>query len=150
MENGGSAQAKRGSDGKFRARCGGEVMIVGIGVDMVEIARIRGVYERHGERFLERVLTPREREYCLRHKDPAPRLAGRWAAKEAAMKALGTGLSNGVAWKDFEILPDPKGKPVLELYGEAARIAKSLGASRAHVTITHSRDAAFAQAILEG
>ncbi|MCX7805256.1 MAG: holo-ACP synthase [Planctomycetota bacterium] len=124
-------------------------MIVGTGADLVEIERIRGVYERHGERFLSRVLTGREREYCLRHRDPAPRLAGRWAAKEAAMKALGTGLSGGVSWRDFEILPDARGRPELRLSGKAAELAAAMGAERYHVTITHSRDAAFASVIFE-
>ncbi len=124
-------------------------MIVGMGADLVEIARIRGVYERHGERFLNRLLTEREREYCLRHKDPVPRLAGRWAVKEAAMKALGTGLSGGISWRDFEILPDGRGKPELRLSGRAAEMAATIGAKKYHVTITHSRDAAFASAIFE-
>jgi len=124
-------------------------MIVGVGIDLVEIARIRNVYQRHPQRFVERILTPKEREYVLRHADPSARLAGRWAVKEAALKALGTGLARGIRWQDVEVLPDELGKPVLTLHGKARERAAELGATLFHATITHSQDLAMAQVILE-
>lgn len=124
-------------------------MIVGIGMDIVEVERIRAIYQRHPERFVRRILTENERDYVLRHADPTERLAGRWAAKEAALKALGTGLAEGIGWRDVEILPDELGRPCLHLHGKAAGRAKQLGVDASHVTITHSRDSAVAQVILE-
>jgi holo-[acyl-carrier protein] synthase len=124
-------------------------MIVGIGIDIIEIERIAEVYVRHRERFAQRILTDAERAYVLRHSDPRHRLAGRWAAKEAALKALGTGLADGIGWKDCEILPDEMGKPKLFFHGKALARAKELGAERWHVTITHSETVAMAQVILE-
>src|SRR5438105_4597971 len=94
-------------------------MIVGLGVDLIEVDRIEAVYARHGERFLRRILTEKEYVYVMRHADPSQRLSGRWAAKEAAFKALGTGVADGIGWKDAEILPDPRGKPVLLFFGRA-------------------------------
>src|SRR6185295_8516939 len=94
-------------------------MIVGIGVDLVEIERIGAIYARHHERFLQRILTAAERAYVMRHADATQRLAGRWAAKEAAFKELGTGVADGIGWKDAEILPDERGKPCQFLHGKA-------------------------------
>lgn len=124
-------------------------MIVGIGIDVVEIARIHAVYERHRERFLKRILTLAEREYVLQYSDPTQRLAGRWAAKEAALKALGTGLAAGIRWRDVEILNAAGGKPELTLHGQAAERARALCVAAKHVTITHSDSLAVAQVILE-
>lgn len=124
-------------------------MIAGIGIDLIEIERIKSVYARHQDRFVNRILTGAERAYVLRHADPSARLAGRWAAKEAGLKALGTGLSSGIRWRDIEILPDEHGKPVLTLHGKAAERARALGATVFHVTITHSDGMAMAQVILE-
>ena len=124
-------------------------MIVGIGIDIVEIARIAEVYIRHRERFAQRILSDAERVYVLRHADPRQRLAGRWAAKEAALKALGTGLADGIGWKDAEILNDDKGKPVLRFHGKALLRAMELGAVKFHLSITHSETVAMAQVILE-
>ena len=124
-------------------------MIVGLGLDVVEIERIRAVYLKHPERFAGRVLTVAERAYVLRHAEPSERLAGRWAAKEAALKALGTGLSSGLRWHEVEILPGALGKPELFLHGRAQDLAWRLGAGRYHVTITHSQTVALAQVILE-
>lgn len=124
-------------------------MIVGIGIDLIEIERIQAVYQRHRERFVNRILTPSERAYVLRYADPTQRLAGRWAAKEAALKALGTGLAQGIGWRDVEILPDEHGKPLLTLRGKALERASELGARVFHVTITHSNLLAMAQVILE-
>jgi holo-[acyl-carrier protein] synthase len=124
-------------------------MIIGIGIDLIEVPRIRGIYQRHAERFVNRILTPAERVYVLRHADPSERLAGRWASKEAALKALGTGLADGIRWQDVEILPNEKGKPILTLHRKAAARAEQLGATTFHVTITHGEGIAFAQVILE-
>lgn len=89
-------------------------MILGIGNDIIEIERIRANIEEYGSRFLNRIFTPQEQDYCLKHKDPAPHFAGRFAAKEAAVKALGTGFREGLHWLDVEIIPDSKGKPILQ------------------------------------
>lgn len=124
-------------------------MIVGLGVDISEVDRIREAMERHGERFLERVFTPAEIAYCNRHRDRAERFAGRFAAKEAAMKALGTGWSNGVRWVDVEVTRLPSGKPTIQLHGVARQIGERLGMRQASLSITHSGNTAFAQVILE-
>ena len=124
-------------------------MIVGLGIDIIEIDRIAEVYVRHRERFAQRILTDAERVYVLRHADPRQRLAGRWAAKEAALKALGTGLADGIGWKDAEILNDESGKPALHFHGKALVRARELGAVKYHVSITHSETVAMAQVILE-
>ena len=96
-------------------------MIVGMGVDMAETSRIQEAVERHGERFLQRVFTPKEIEYCQRHRNRYERFAARFAAKEAAMKALGTGWRRGITWQDFEISNRPGGKPCLAVFGAGAR-----------------------------
>jgi holo-[acyl-carrier protein] synthase len=124
-------------------------MIKGVGVDSIELERVAGVYGRYGERFLARLFTRAERDYIGRWADPVPRIAGRFAVKEACMKALGTGWSGGVRWRDVEVLRLPAGKPSIDLHGEAARRMKALGADVAHCTITHSRDHAVAVVILE-
>ncbi|HYG73688.1 MAG TPA: holo-ACP synthase [Planctomycetota bacterium] len=124
-------------------------MIIGIGIDLVEIERIKAIYQRHGPRFLNRILTPAEQSYVLQHKDPSGRLSGRWAAKEAGLKALGTGLAEGILWREVEVLPDERGKPTLTLHGKAAARAAELGGNRLHVTITHCDTLAMAQVILE-
>ena len=124
-------------------------MIVGLGMDLIELERIGAVYARHKERFVERILTPAERDYVLRYADPVASLAGRWAAKEAALKALGTGLAAGIGWHDVEILPDERGKPVLTLHRLAAEQARSMKADSFHVSITHSVLFAAATVILE-
>ena len=107
------------------------------------------VYERYGERFLNRVFTQGEIAYCTRRRNPVPHLAGRFAAKEAAMKALGTGHSRGVLWKDVEVFR-LGGPPQLRLHGAAARIAEQMGVQRSLLTITHSDALAMAQVILQG
>src|SRR5579871_3744290 len=98
-------------------------MIVGLGVDISEIDRIEAAIQRHGRPFLERVFTPQEIAYCERHRDRAERYAARFAAKEATMKALGTGWRRGVKWTDFEVVRELSGRPGLALHGEAKRIA---------------------------
>ena len=124
-------------------------MIVGLGVDIAEVDRIREAINRHGQRFLDRVFTPAEISYCNRHRNSAERFAGRFAAKEAAMKALGTGWSNGVRWVDLEVTRLPSGKPTLALHGAARRIGETIGVRHASLSITHSGNTAFAQVIFE-
>jgi holo-[acyl-carrier protein] synthase len=124
-------------------------MIVGCGIDVIEVDRIRRAGERFGRRFLERIFTPGEIAYVERKKNRWERYAARFAAKEAGMKALGTGLRRGVRWRDFEVANAASGKPELRLHGEAARIAARLGIKASHVSLTHTRDSAVAIVILE-
>jgi holo-[acyl-carrier protein] synthase len=125
-------------------------MIVGLGLDIAEVDRIEEAIARHGAPFLERLFTPAEVEYCERHKNRYERYAARFAAKEAAMKALGTGWSRGVRWRDIEVAREPGGKPTLRLSGVAREIADRLGVKHIAMTITHSGDLALAQVIFEG
>ncbi len=124
-------------------------MIVGMGVDMAETARIQEAMDRHGDRFLQRVFTPLEIAYCRRHRNCSERFAARFAAKEAAMKALGTGWRRGVSWQDFEISNLPSGKPCLRLSGRALEMYRSLGGSRILVSLTHTGSYAQAQVVIE-
>jgi len=124
-------------------------MIVGLGVDLAEVSRVRAAIERRGEAFLHRVFTEREIAYCEPHRDKFERYAGRFAAKEAAMKALGTGWTHGVRWVDIEVARLASGKPTLALHGATLAIAEHLGAKNITVSITHSGDWAFAQVIFE-
>ena len=124
-------------------------VIVGLGVDIAEIDRVEKAIMRHERAFLERVFTPGEIQYCERHKNKFERYAARFAAKEATMKALGTGWRRGVRWRDIEIRNELGGKPVLHLHGKAGEHAARLGASRFVVSITHTGNLAFAQVILE-
>lgn len=125
-------------------------MIIGTGVDLVEIARIAQAMERFGARFLNRVYTPSEQAYCLRKRRAAESLAARFAAKEAAAKALGTGIGFGVNWREIEVVRAPSGKPSLRFHGRAAQIAAHLGVTSSALSITHSEDLAQAFVILEG
>lgn len=121
--------------------------IIGHGMDLVECARIEGVMQRHEERFLSRILTPAEREVAARLGRPLTFVAGRFAAKEALLKMIGTGWRGAIAWTDMEILPDPMGRPVVTLSGEVARIAAGLGINRVLLSITHTQHQAAASAI---
>ena len=121
--------------------------IVGLGFDATDIPRVRDVFERYGDRFLHRVFTDGEIAYCKRHRDPVPSLAARFASKEAAMKALGTGHSRGVLWKDIEVVRHG-GPPQLLLHGGAGRRADAMGATSSLLTITHSDALAMAQVLL--
>ena len=112
-------------------------MITGIGIDVVQNERIRDSIERFGDRFVDRIYTAGEKEYCTNTAHPAIHYAARWAAKEAAFKALGTGWAAGVKWKDVEVLRLDSGKPELRLHGEALARAGSLGATKFHVSLTH-------------
>jgi holo-[acyl-carrier protein] synthase len=127
---------------------GGRV-IVGLGVDIAEVARVKAAIERHGEVFLKRVYTPREREYCEGFKNKFERYAGRFAAKEAVMKALGTGWSRGVRWVDVEVVREKGGRPTIMLAGEASKVAERLGVKRIVMSITHTEAQALAQVIFE-
>ena len=124
-------------------------MIRGLGIDAIEIARIGRVYGEYGPRFLERILTPAERDYVLRYADPVPRIAGRFAVKEACMKALGTGWGAGVRWRDIEVRREPGGRPFVELHGRAREISASIGGSMVHCTITHTDTDAMAVVVIE-
>ena len=123
--------------------------ILGLGLDATDIGRIADAIERYGDRFLRRVFTDGEVAYCTRRKVPSIHFAGRFAAKEATMKALGTGHSHGVLWRDVEVVRHG-GPPQLELHGGAARRFRSMGAVSSMLTITHSDDLALAQVILLG
>jgi len=124
-------------------------LIIGMGVDIAEVSRVRSAIERHGETFLRRLFTPKEREYCEQFKNKYERYAGRFAAKEAGMKALGTGWRRGVRWVDLEVVREKGGRPTLALAGEAAKIAGQLGVKRIAMSITHTKDQALAQVIFE-
>ncbi len=130
-------------------REGTREVIVGLGVDMEEISRLREAIERHGRAFLERVFTPAEIAYCERHRDSAERFAGRFAAKEATMKALGTGWSRGVRWRDIEVTRAPGQRPTLVLHGAAREHAERLGARHISLSITHTGNLALAEVIFE-
>jgi holo-[acyl-carrier protein] synthase len=125
-------------------------LIVGLGVDIAEVGRIKAAIERHGEVFLRRVYTAREREYCERFKNKFERYAGRFAAKEAAMKALGTGWARGVRWVDVEVVRQKGGRPTMALAGEAGNVAERLGVKNIALSITHTETQALAQVIFEG
>jgi holo-[acyl-carrier protein] synthase len=124
-------------------------MIVGSGIDLVEIGRIQRSMERYGQRFLDRVYTAAEQAYCLRKRQAAESLAARFAAKEAGAKALGTGISQGVNWLEIEVVREPGGRPALRFYGRAAQFADRLGARHAALSITHTADLAMASVVLE-
>lgn len=121
--------------------------IVGLGIDITDIARVADIFARYGDHFLRRVFTEREIAYCTRRRNPVPHLAGRFASKEAAMKALGTGHSRGVLWKDVEVVRID-GPPSIHFHGQAARIAEGMHARRSLLTITHSETIAMAQVLL--
>ena len=124
-------------------------MIVGSGIDLVEISRIQHSLDRFASRFLDRVYTPAEQAYCLRKRTAAESLAARFAAKEAAAKALGTGISRGVSWLEIEVIREPGTRPTLRLHGRAAEIARGLGAQRSALSITHTGSLAMASVVLE-
>lgn len=124
-------------------------MIVGTGIDIAEVPRIAATMERFGARFRERVFTAAEVAYCESKANKAERYAGRFAAKEAAMKAIGTGWRHGVTWQDVEVTRAPGERPTIHFHGKAAEFFHKLGAVRAHLSITHTKEVAMAQVILE-
>src|SRR5499425_571386 len=127
----------------------GSVNIIGVGLDATDIPRIAATIERYGERFTDRIFTEAEVAYCMRRRDPSIHFAGRFAAKEAAMKALGTGHSNGVLWRDVEVVRRG-GPPQLQLHGAAGRRLSAIGGRKTLLTITHSDELALAEVMILG
>jgi holo-[acyl-carrier protein] synthase len=125
-------------------------MILGTGVDLAEVGRIRDAIGRYGDRFVRRIYTDAEIAYVERKANRFERYAGRFAAKEAGMKAIGTGWKRGVRWQDFEVANLPSGRPTLRLHGEAARIAEKMGVKTISLSITHTAELGMAHVILEG
>ncbi len=125
-------------------------MILGHGVDLAEVARIRRSVDRYGDRFLERVFTEAEREYAGDGPRRFERLAARFAAKEAVFKALGTGWAEGAGWTDIEAIREPSGKPTLVLHGKAHDMARAMGVKWWHLSLTHTKTMAMASVIAEG
>ena len=124
-------------------------MIIGIGTDLAEVPRIQASVERFGARFLNRIFTFKEQQYCSSKANRYERLAARFAAKEAGMKAIGTGWNFGVRWVDFEVANEPSGRPTLCLQGKAQEIAAKLGTQRISISLTHTAAISFAVVILE-
>ena len=124
-------------------------MIVGTGIDITEVPRIQRALERYGERFLNRVFTAEEARYCNSKPNAAERLAARFAAKEAGMKAIGTGWRGGITWKDMEVVRRPGQRPELRYSGRAAEMAAALGCKRVHLSLSHTGEQAIAYVILE-
>jgi len=124
-------------------------VIAGLGLDIAEVDRIAEAITRYGPAILERLFTPAEVAYCESHKNRFERYAARFAAKEAAMKALGTGWTRGVRWRDIEVVRAPGGKPTLRLEGAAKEIAQGLGVRNISLSITHSGNLALAEVIFE-
>ena len=125
-------------------------MIIGVGIDLAEVGRIRDVMLRRGDRFMARVYSQAEREYCLGKADPASHFAARFAAKEAFAKAVGTGVAGGMRFSDIEVVRDAAGRPTLELSGHARELAASMAVGTIHLSLTHTRHTAGAVVVLEG
>jgi|SRR5580658_9386991 holo-[acyl-carrier protein] synthase len=124
-------------------------MILGIGTDLAEVPRIQKSIDRYGDRFLQRVYTEAEIAYATRKANAGERFAARFAAKEAGMKALGTGLRMGITWKDFEVANEPSGRPGLRFHGAALEIATRMGVRRISLSLTHTSELAMAVVVLE-
>ena len=124
-------------------------MIVGIGVDIMEIERFRKVLERQGERFVRRVFTASEQEFCCARRDPVPHYAVRFAAKEALFKALGTGWAKGIGWLDVEVSRHEREAPCVVLRGQAEKLSATLKCRAIHISLSHSHESAIAIVILE-
>jgi holo-[acyl-carrier protein] synthase len=124
-------------------------MTVGLGIDVIDVARIRASCERFGDRFLRRVLRDAEVEYCQRLADPAPSVAARFAAKEAVSKAFGTGIGAELGWHDIEVVRLPSGQPTVQLHGLGLELLNKRGGQRIHLSLTHTREYAAAVAIVE-
>jgi holo-[acyl-carrier protein] synthase len=122
-------------------------MILGLGTDIIEIVRIGQMIEKHGDHFLQRIYTDAEIQFCQKRREYLQHYAGRWAAKEAVMKVLGTGLSRHVSWKDIEVLSRSTGQPEVFLHGPVRDVAANLGIETIHITISHCRAYATATAI---
>ena len=124
-------------------------MILGVGIDIVEVTRIRKSYERFGDRFLQRILMEGEISYSLSHKDPAPHLAARFAAKEAISKAFGTGIGKHLAWHDMEVRRKESGEPYVVLHDKGTALMQQVNAAKLHISLSHTTQHATAIAILE-
>src|SRR5271170_6180840 len=124
-------------------------MVLGLGTDLIETRRVQESIDRFGVRFVERIFTAGEIAYCTRKKNAAESFAARFAAKEAGAKALGTGISRGVSWKEFEVKRETGGKPTLHLSGRAAELAEAMGVRRLQLSLTHSRELAMAVVVAE-
>ena len=124
-------------------------MLVGTGVDLIEIERIAQSIERYGDRFLRRIFTDHEIAYCSRKRSSAESFAARFAAKEAGAKALGTGISKGVTWNEFQVEREPGGRPTLQLRGRAALLASQLGVKTISLSLTHTATLAMASVMME-
>lgn len=124
-------------------------MIRGVGIDLVEVRRIEHLMKEHAERFIERVFTPEEIQYCSSHRFPATHFAGRFAAKEALMKMLKTGWARGISWQDLEIHTGPRGVPHVTLAGAARDLAMQAGIDKIHLSISHTEEHAVAFAVGE-
>lgn len=124
-------------------------MILGSGIDLVEIVRIQQSVERFGQRFLDRVFTSGEQAYCMRKRNAAESLAARFAAKEAAAKALGTGISRGVHWLEIEVIREPGGRPGIRFHGRAAEVASRLGVAHTALSLTHTATLSMASVVVE-
>jgi holo-[acyl-carrier protein] synthase len=125
-------------------------MILGTGIDIIEVARIASSFEKFGERFVNRILRPDEIAYCLAHRKPAPFLAVRFAAKEAISKAFGTGIGAQLGWQDMEIRRKESGEPFVVLHGDGKILFAARGAKQLLVSLSHTENYAAATAILEG
>ena len=124
-------------------------MILGVGIDIIEVARIALSYEKFGERFVNRILLPGEIAYCLSYKNPAPFLAARFAAKEAISKAFGTGIGAQLGWQDMEIRRKESGEPYVVLHGKGEKLFRSRGAKQLLISLSHTVNYAAATAVLE-
>jgi len=124
--------------------------VLGVGTDITECLRIARMIERHGELFIDRVFTPAEVEYCSSRKAATQHYAGRWAAKEAVLKAMGTGWVRGISWRDLEILNDPSGRPTVRISGGSADRCREKGIRQILVSISHCRTHAVAFATALG
>ena len=127
----------------------GETMVLGLGSDLIEIARIEQSIQRFGARFLERVFTPAEIAYCQTKRHAAESFAARFAAKEAGAKALGTGISHGISWPEIEVVREATGRPVLQWSGRALERVRAMGVRRTSLTLTHAREMALAVVVVE-
>jgi len=124
-------------------------MILGIGIDIIEVARIQASFEKFGERFVNRILLPNEITYCLSHKKPAPFLAARFSAKEAISKAFGTGIGSQLSWQDMEVRRKESGEPFVILHGNGEKLFAARGAKRLLISLSHTQNYATAVAVLE-
>jgi holo-[acyl-carrier protein] synthase len=124
-------------------------VILGTGIDIIEVERVEGAYQRHGERFVQRILCPAELAYCFSHKSPGPFLAARFAAKEAISKAFGTGIGAQLGWQDMEIRRKETGQPYVVLHGKGQTLLAARGGREIHLSLSHTEKHATAIAILE-